>query len=54
MISIRKPSPEMLRALLHSQKDLGFTYQEVGLTETEQRPAGFVVDHTRGKLGEGI
>ena len=53
MISFRKPSPETLGTLLHSQKGLGFTYQEVGLTETLQRPAGFVVDHTRGKLGEG-
>lgn len=53
MISFRKPSPERLRFLLDSQKDKTLTYQEVGATQDLQKPRGFVIDHTRAKLGEG-
>jgi uncharacterized protein (UPF0548 family) len=53
MFSPRKPTPETLRTILDSQKGLELTYQEVGATAHLTRPAGFVVDHTRAKLGEG-
>ena len=35
-----------------SQSKLGFTYTAVGATAS-QPPAGYAVDHTRIKLGEG-
>ena len=35
-----------------SQSKLGFTYTAVGATAS-QPPAGYTVDHTRIKLGEG-
>jgi uncharacterized protein (UPF0548 family) len=38
--------------LLASQSNLGFTYAAVGATAALP-PAGYVVDHTRIKLGEG-
>ena len=52
MVSLRKPSPESLRRFLTAQARLPFTYSAVGAT-AETPPAGFVVDHTRIKLGEG-
>lgn len=53
MFSFRKPSPETLRAVLESQKGVKLTYQEVGATQDQQSPQGFVIDHTRARLGEG-
>jgi uncharacterized protein (UPF0548 family) len=52
MVSLRRPSTEAIRAFLASQSKLGFTYTAVGATAS-QPPAGYVVDHTRIKLGEG-
>jgi uncharacterized protein (UPF0548 family) len=52
MVSIRRPSPETLRTFLASQSKFGFTYSAVGATATVP-PAGYDVDHTRIKLGEG-
>jgi uncharacterized protein (UPF0548 family) len=52
MLSLRKPSAELARRFLKSQAALPFTYSAVGATATAP-PAGFVVDHTRIKLGEG-
>lgn len=53
MFSFRKPSPDTLRAILNSQKGLELTYREVGVTRDMQKPKGFVIDHTRVKLGDG-
>src|SRR3984885_984132 len=52
MLSLRKPSVEAIRRFLTEQAQLSFTYSEVGATAGTP-PAGYVVDHTRIKLGEG-
>lgn len=52
MLSLRKPSVETLRRFLEAQKELPFTYEAVGATAGTP-PAGYVVDRTRIKLGEG-
>ena len=52
MLSLRKPTAESIRPFLEAQAKLPFTYSAVGATATTP-PAGYVVDHTRIKLGEG-
>jgi uncharacterized protein (UPF0548 family) len=52
MLSVRKPSAEQLQGFLAAQAKLDLTYPAVGATATTP-PAGYVVDHTRIKLGEG-
>src|SRR5690349_21955917 len=52
MLLLRRPSTETLREFLAAQSKLGFTYSAVGATATVP-PAGYAVDHTRIKLGEG-
>ena len=52
MVSLRRPSTATIRDFLASQSKLGLTYPEVGATAT-MPPAGYVVDHTRSRLGQG-
>jgi uncharacterized protein (UPF0548 family) len=52
MVSLRRPSTETIREFLASQLKLGFTYTAVGATASLP-PAGYTVDHTRIKLGDG-
>jgi uncharacterized protein (UPF0548 family) len=52
MLSLRKPSAEVMRRFLAVQAKLPFTYAAVGAT-AQAPPAGYDVDHTRIKLGEG-
>ena len=52
MLSLRKPSTESIRGFLSQQAKLDFTYSAVGATSGNP-PAGYIVDHTRIKLGEG-
>ena len=52
MLSLRKPSAEVLRQFVAAQSKLDFTYSAVGATAAVP-PAGYVVDRTRIKLGEG-
>ena len=52
MLLLHKPTPETIQRFLDGQRELDFTYQGVGATANEP-PAGYVVDHTRVKLGEG-
>jgi uncharacterized protein (UPF0548 family) len=52
VFSVRIPSAEFIRRFLTAQSRLEFTYAAVGATES-QPPAGYVVDHTRVKLGHG-
>jgi uncharacterized protein (UPF0548 family) len=52
MLSLRRPSTEAICEFLAAQSKLGFTYPAVGATATVP-PAGYAVDHTRIKLGEG-
>lgn len=52
MLSLRKPSADTLRPFLVAQRELPFTYEAVGATAGTP-PAGYAVDRTRIKLGEG-
>ncbi|MBY0399342.1 DUF1990 domain-containing protein [Myxococcota bacterium] len=52
MLSLRKPSAESMRRFLTEQAVLDFSYSAVGATATTP-PAGYVVDRTRIRLGEG-
>src|SRR5438105_2214216 len=53
MLMLRRPSDESIRGFLAAQSGLGFTYSAVGATADDRPPAGYVVDHTRIRLGEG-
>lgn len=52
MISLRKPSTEARRTFLASQSGLGFSYPAAEVAATVP-PVGYVVDHTRIRLGVG-
>ncbi len=52
MLSLRKPSVGALRRFLAAQRELPFSYDAVGATAGTP-PAGYVVDRTRIRLGEG-
>ena len=52
MLSLRKPSADSIRRFLAVQANMPFSYAAVGAT-ARTAPAGFVVDRTRIKLGEG-
>ena len=49
---LQKPSAETIRAFLAIQAKLDFTYPAVGATAAVP-PPGYVVDHTRVRLGNG-
>lgn len=52
MLLLRKPSPDQIQRFLNRQKRLDFTYQAVGATASDP-PKGYVVDHTRVRIGNG-
>jgi uncharacterized protein (UPF0548 family) len=52
MLCFRKPSADKLRVFLAGQSQLDLTYAAVGATAVGP-PAGYNVDHTRLRLGEG-
>ena len=52
MLSLYKPTPDTIRRFLAKQAASEFTYSAVGATATHP-PTGFLVAHTRTKLGEG-
>jgi uncharacterized protein (UPF0548 family) len=52
MVSLRRPSTDTMREFLTSQSKLGFTYKAVGATASLP-PVGYMVNHTRIKLGQG-
>jgi len=52
MFFLRQPSPEAIQRFISSQRDLPFSYPEVGATAGEL-PTGYIVDHNRVKLGTG-
>jgi uncharacterized protein (UPF0548 family) len=52
MIAFRKPSAGRLRTFLDKQCQFGLSYPAVGATAAVP-PVGYVVDHTRVRLGEG-
>lgn len=52
MLLLRKPSPSIIRDFLAVQSRLDLTYAAVGATAAVP-PSGYIVDHTRIRLGEG-
>ena len=52
MLSLKKPSAESMRCSLKEQALLNFSYSALGETATTP-PAGYAVDRTRIKLGQG-
>jgi uncharacterized protein (UPF0548 family) len=52
MPRLRRPTTEAIHDFLAAQSTLNLTYSSVGATATLP-PAGYVVDRTRTKLGEG-
>ena len=52
MFLLTKPSAERVRDLIAAQRNLPFSYPEVGATRTTP-PQGYTVDHNRVKLGVG-
>jgi uncharacterized protein (UPF0548 family) len=52
MLSLRKPSADVLRRFLAAQKELPFSYEAASANATTP-PTGYVVDRTRIRLGEG-
>ena len=52
MLLLREPSDERIRRFLDDQRSLPFSYQEVGASR-EEAPAGYGVNHHRGRLGTG-
>jgi uncharacterized protein (UPF0548 family) len=52
MFSITEPGDEDVAKFISSQRNSGFTYADVGATNTTP-PAGFNVDHNRIQLGHG-
>jgi uncharacterized protein (UPF0548 family) len=52
LLYIREPSKETVRQFIAGQRNMPFSYSEVGATQSVA-PAGYTVDHNRIKLGEG-
>ena len=48
-----KPSEERIEQFISSQRELPFSYQEVGATR-RALPDGYTIDHHRMKLGTGL
>ena len=51
--SLREPSPERVRAVLARQARLRCSYEAVGATRHDGRPAGFDHDRNRAPVGAG-
>lgn len=52
MFLVRKPSPSVVDQFIESQRNLPFTYEEVGATRGPL-PGGYSHDHSRVQLGHG-
>ena len=52
MFFLTPPSPEAIRQFISSQRNLPFSYPEVGATRDDP-PSGYTVDHNRVQLGFG-
>jgi uncharacterized protein (UPF0548 family) len=52
MITVRRPTDELLRRYVAAQSRLEFTYSGVGTTATTP-PANYMVDHARVRMGHG-
>lgn len=52
MFLITKPSAEVIARFIAAERQLPFSYTEVGATRGEL-PSGYTIDHNRVQLGEG-
>jgi len=52
MFLINKPSADQIQQFIDSQRNLRFSYPEVGAT-AHRPPAGYRIDHNRQRLGSG-
>jgi uncharacterized protein (UPF0548 family) len=52
MFLLGKPSSKLIERFITSQRDLPFSYPEVGATRKDL-PGGYTIDHNRRKLGSG-
>lgn len=52
MITLKRPSRDIIGRFLAEQSEQDYSYSEVGATSTTP-PKGYTVDHTRGLLGQG-
>ena len=53
MFLLHRPSDNEIRHFLATQRDLPFSYTEVGASRDASSPAGFPVNHHRARLGTG-
>lgn len=53
MYSLVRPTEKQIHCFITSQRDLPFSYGEVGATRAGP-PAGYVIDHNRVSLGNGL
>ena len=53
MFLFKEPSEKAIYRFISSQKDLPFSYEEVGASREGAPPKGYTVDRYRVKLGEG-
>jgi uncharacterized protein (UPF0548 family) len=53
MLSLSKPQRQSILAFIAAQQNQNFSYAEVGSSRT-QAPPGYIVDHNRVNLGQGI
>lgn len=52
MLLLSRPKHEGILTFIHAQKNLNFSYAEIGATR-EQAPKGYTVDNNRIQLGAG-
>lgn len=50
---LKKPSKAEIERFVSSQRELPFSYREVGATQDDAPPGGYVADRYRVKLGDG-
>ncbi len=49
----KRPSQEKIDTFISSQRGSPFSYAEIGATQS-QCPSGYIIDHNRKRLGQGI
>jgi len=52
MFLLRKPTDHFIQQFLNSQREIPFSYPEVGQSRLSA-PAGYNIDHNRARLGKG-
>jgi len=52
MFRLKRPTADQIQRFIASQKELQFSYSEIGATNKDL-PAGYTIDHNRRRLGFG-